>query len=203
MAGQDLQRREVLRILGVAAVASHFPGFVRWAYADQHADPAARAARPASYQPQYFTAAEYALIDRLTDLIIPSDDTPGARAAGVAEFIDFMVAHDQEQQAPMRAGLAWLNAHCDRNFGRAFNEVTPEQQRALLEPLAYRARYRSGEDQGQEFFRRLRELTTMGFYTSRIGYEELDNPALRLYAESPACPHTGDPAHQHLPPPKW
>jgi len=43
----------------------------------------------------------------------------------------------------------------------------------------------------------------MGFYSSEIGYRELDNPSLRFYGESPACPHVNDPAHQHLPPPKW
>ena len=43
----------------------------------------------------------------------------------------------------------------------------------------------------------------MGFYSSEIGWRELDNPALRFYAESPACPHTNDPEHRHLPPPKW
>ena len=43
----------------------------------------------------------------------------------------------------------------------------------------------------------------MGFYTSKIGYQELDNPALRTYSQSPACPHSNDPAHRHLPPAKW
>jgi hypothetical protein len=39
----------------------------------------------------------------------------------------------------------------------------------------------------------------MVFYTSEIGWRELDNPALRFYAESPACPHKNDPEHRHLP----
>jgi hypothetical protein len=42
----------------------------------------------------------------------------------------------------------------------------------------------------------------MGFYTSEIGYKELDNPALKLYSASPECPHKDDPEHLHLPPPK-
>jgi len=69
VAGQGLQRRGILRVIGVAALASHFPGFTRWAYADAHA----------------------------------------AREAGVCEFVDFMVAHDPEQQSPMRTGLTWLD----------------------------------------------------------------------------------------------
>ena len=203
MAGQDLQRREVLRILGAAAIASHFPGFVKWAYANEHehTTPATRAS--ASYLPQYFNAQEYALVEKLTELIIPSDETPGAREAGVAEFVDFMVAHDDEQQGPLRSGLAWLNAHAAGIHGQPFLGITAQQQQSLLEPLAYQSKHRAGEEAGREFFRRIRELSIMGFYSSRVGYEELDNPSLRLYAQSPACPHTGDPAHLHLPPPKW
>jgi hypothetical protein len=43
----------------------------------------------------------------------------------------------------------------------------------------------------------------MGFYSSEIGYRELDNPALHPWGQSPACPHKDDRAHRHLPPPKW
>ena len=200
MAAQDIKRRELLRALGVAAIASHFPGFVKWAYAAAH-EP--EAARPDAFSPQFFSGEEFARIERLSELIIPSDETPGAREAGVAEFIDFMVAHDTEQQKPMRAGLAWLDEQSARRFSHPFLEASEAQQVSLLEPLAYKARYRAGEESGQEFFRRVKELAVMGFYSSEIGYRELDNPALRFYAESPACPHGDDPSHQHLPPPRW
>jgi len=203
MAAQDFTRREIVRILGIAAVAAHSPAFARWTYAGAHplADVASR--QREEFVPQFFSATEFALIERLTELIIPSDDTPGAREAGVAEFVDFMVAHDGEQQYDFRTGLTWLNAHSGRLRGRPFLELTQAEQIALLEPLAYRAKYRAGEEEGREFFRRVRELTVMGFYTSEMGYRELDNPALRLYSQSPACPHPDDPGHVHLPPPKW
>src|SRR5215510_230460 len=203
MAAQDIQRREILRVMGVAAVAAHFPGFARWACAAAHPTAEPAPVRPAAYTPQFFQGAEYKVIERLADLCIPSDETPGAREAGAAEFVDFMVAHDQEQQQPMRNGLAWLQARCQRSFARDFLDLTAQQQVSVLEPLAYRAKYREGEESGREFFRRVRELTVMGFYTSKIGYQELDNPALRFYSESPACPHPDDPAHRHLPPAKW
>jgi len=196
VAGQGLQRREILRILGAAAVASHFPGFSTWAYADTHEHAAGPGPRPGSYTPQFFTAPEYAVIAKLTELIIPSDETPGAREAGVCEFVDFMTAHDAGMQPKMRAGLAWLDA-------RGFLQLQEPEQVALLEPLAYAAQHRKGDGAAQEFFQRLRDLTTMGFYSSRIGYEEIGNPALRYYSESPACPHVNDRAHVHLPPPKW
>jgi len=203
VAGQGLQRREILRVIGVAALASHFPGFARWAYAGAHASEDAASSRPQAYSPQFFPAPEFAVITQLTELIIPSDETPGAREAGVCEFVDFMVAHDAEQQAPMRAGLAWLQDRSQREFSRNFLQLTAAQQAALLERLAYKAKHRDGEESGREFFRRIRELTVMGFYSSEIGYRELDNPWQQFYSHSPACPHKGDPAHKHLPPAKW
>ena len=202
MAGQGLQRREMLRVLGLAAVASHFPGFTRWAYASAHASSDAAPSRPQTYAPQFFSAPDFAVVSQLTELIIPSDETPGAREAGVCEFVDFMVAHDAEQQPHMRAGVAWLENRSQREFTRPFLALTPAEQSSLLEPLAYKARFRDGEETAREFFRRIRELTVMGFYSSEIGYRELDNPWQQFYSQSPACPHTDDPAHKHLPPPK-
>jgi gluconate 2-dehydrogenase subunit 3-like protein len=159
--------------------------------------------RPAQYKPQFFSEREYAVVERLADLIIPSDETPGAREAGVAEFIDFMIAHDRDQQYKFRTGISWLNAHAERLLGKPFVELSEKEQVSIVEPLAYKAKYREGEEDGREFFRRVREITVTGFYTTEIGYKELDNPALKFYAESPACPHIGDPEHKHLPPPKW
>jgi len=168
MAGQDLQRREMLRIMATAAAASKFPGFAKWAFICSH-DSQDGHIRPESYQPQFFSTSEYALIERLTELIIPSDTTPGAKEAGVAEFVDFMVAHDTERQYPMRLGITWLNAHCERLFGKAFLALSGAQQVSVLEPLAHKAKHREGEEDGRKFFSAIKELTVMGFYTTEIG----------------------------------
>lgn len=203
MAGQGLHRREVLRILGVAAVASHFPGFARWSYAAAHPNAAGDGPKPAEYKPIFFSAPEFAVVTRLTELIIPSDETPGAREAGVNEFVDFMAAHDAEAQPHLRAGLEWLDERSRRDHQRPFIELQDAQQNAILERLAFKAKHRAGEEVGQEFFRRMRDLTAMGFYSSEIGYLELSNPALHPWGVSPACPHVDDRAHARLPPPKW
>ncbi|MGA8027679.1 MAG: gluconate 2-dehydrogenase subunit 3 family protein [Bryobacteraceae bacterium] len=171
MANQAPARREILEILGIAAAVSQFPGFSRWACA------AASAAQPktAVYRPQFFTPAEYLSIDQLTELIIP-----GAKDAGVSEFIDFMAANDPEIQTPFRAGLQ----HLGQGDPQAFLQASvPENS------------------QTHSFFKLIRTYTVMGYYTTRIGLEELDYPGLRFYTESPACPHTNDPEHRHLPPP--
>jgi gluconate 2-dehydrogenase gamma chain len=203
MAGQGVQRREMLRILGTAAAAAHFPGFSKWGFACGHIGNAALQIKPAAYQPQFFTSAEYAMVERLTEIIIPSDTSPGAKEAGVAEFIDFMVASDSEPQYPFRLGLAWLNAYSERSVGSKFMQLTAEQQTSLLEPLGFKDKQRPGEEDGHRFFKLMREYTVTGFYTSEIGFKEIDNPSLRFYSESPECPHKGDPEHLHLPPPKY
>jgi hypothetical protein len=138
------------------------------------------------------------MVERLTEIIIPSDGTPGAKEAGVAEFIDFMVANDPDVKYGLRTGLAWLNAHAEQTDGKPFVELTPEQQTSLLEPLGFKDKARPGAEAGRHFFRMMREYTVAGFYTSEIGYKELDNPALKFYAESPKCPHPGDPEHADL-----
>jgi len=198
MAGQGIQRREVLRILGTAAAAAQFPGFSKWGFACGHIGNAALQIKPVVYRPQFFTTAEYAMVERLAEIIIPSDGTPGATEAGVAEFIDFMVANEPERQYDFRTGLTWLNVHAEQVSGKRFLELTAEQQTSLLEPLGFKDKARPGEDDGRRFFHLVREYTVTGFYTSEIGFKALDNPALKFYAESPECPHKGDPEHLHL-----
>jgi hypothetical protein len=198
MAGQGVQRREVLRILGTAAAAAQFPGFSKWGFACGHIGNAALQIKPAVYRPQFFTVAEYAMVERLAEIIIPNDGTPGAKEAGVAEFIDFMVASEPDAQYEFRTGLTWLNAQAEHTAGKRFVELSPEQQTSLLEPLGFKDKARPGEETGRQFFRMMREYTVTGFYTSEIGFKALDNPALKFYAESPECPHKGDPEHLHL-----
>jgi gluconate 2-dehydrogenase gamma chain len=195
MAGQGIERREVLRILGTAAVAAQFPGFSKWAFACGHVGNAALQIKPAIYHPQFFSPSEYATVERLVEIILP-----GAKEAGVGEFIDFMVANDSEVQYNLRTGLTWLDAHSERSEGKRFVDLAPEQQTAMLEPLAYRAKARPGEEDGRKFFSLMREFTVTGYYTSEIGYRELDSPALKFYSESPECPHKDDPEHLHVSP---
>lgn len=209
MANQGLDRRQALEVLAIAAAASRFSGFSKWTCAAQHAghgDHATSQAgqpRPTAYHPQFFTPGEYEMVDQLTAIIIPKDQSPGAREAGVSEFIDFMTASNPTIQKPMRDGLRWLNDRARGNNSRDFVNLSPEQQDSLVQTVAYREHHVAGQEAGQEFFNLFRRYTVMGYYTSRIGLEELDFPGLKLYAQSPACPHKGDPEHRQLPPPRY
>jgi gluconate 2-dehydrogenase gamma chain len=201
MAGQGVERREVLRMLGLAAAVSECAGFSRWAFAfaaeaPERAGAAPQAPAPA-YKPRFLTADEYALVSLLAALIIPADDTPGAAEAGVSEFIDTMAAHDRPLQPRLRRGLAWLHARSLLLHGRPFEELAQDEQVAYLERLAYAEKHRPGEEEGRRFFALIREYTVMGYYTSRAGLEALGYPGLRMYAESPGCPDPSDPRHEH------
>ena len=206
MAKQSPDRRQMLEMIATAAAASQFPGFSRWVFAaqHQHATSSPVQPRPATYQPQFFTPDEYRTIELLTELIIPSDETPGAKEAGVSEFIDFMAAHGEDElQKPLRTGLAWLETKSMQTGGKAFANLTSEEQSSILTSVAYSNPALHPDVQGQAFFRLVRRFTVMGYYTSRVGMEELDFPGLKLYSHSPACPHVDDPEHLHLPPPRF
>ncbi len=202
MANQAPDRRKVLEMMAKAAGASQFPGFSRWVFAGEHQHSSSTHVepKPATYRPQFFTADEYQTIDTLTELIIPKDETPGAREAGVSEFIDFMAAHGEvELQMPMRAGLRWLETRAQDTHGVAFSRLAPGQQEGLLREAAYQNREGQQDMTGRKFFELMRRYTVMGYYTSRVGLDELDYPSLRFYTQSPACPHKDDPEHKHLP----
>lgn len=198
MAGQGTQRRTMLKLLGTAAAAATFPGFSKWSFACGHIGNASLQIKPAVYHPVFFNDAEYAVIERLTDIIIPSDGTPGSKEAGVAEFVDFMVGADPDVQYDFRTGLAWLDAYSEQTVGKKFMQLTPEQQISVLQPLGFKDKAHPGVEEGRRFFRIVREFTVTGFYTSEIGFKELDNPALKFYSESPECPHKDDRTHAHL-----
>src|SRR5260370_13337795 len=105
MAGQGIERREILRILATAAAAAQFPGFSKWVFACGHVGNVALQIKPAMYRPQFFTAAEYAMVGRLAEMIIPSDATPGAREAGAHRVLHFFVGVESRaaHQTPHRA----------------------------------------------------------------------------------------------------
>jgi gluconate 2-dehydrogenase gamma chain len=170
MANQSPDRRHVLEMLALATVAGRYRGFSRWVCAPQHAMEDSVHPRPHTYTPQFFNAAEFKTLDELTEQIIPRDDTPGAHDAGVAEFIDFMAAADTTLQQTFRDGLA------------PFAGLSPAQQTERLRAMLH-----------DKFFSLLRRYTVMGYYTTRIGLEQLDYPGLKLYSASPGCQH---PEHQ-------
>ena len=110
--------------------------------------------------------------------------------AGAPEFIDLLTSENEEWQVALGGGLQWLDSFCSDRYSTIFLECTPEQRKEVLDLIAFRknAKQDLSLSQGVAFFAFLRRLTCDGFYTSKIGIEDLQyigNTALR---EFPGCP---------------
>ena len=154
---ESLSRREMIAATAAALVTPLLPG--------------GAAAPPAVGVPgKFLTAAEYALLDELTELIIPADDhSPGARAAGVAGYIDGRLAESLEPdwQARWRSGLQAVEALSHELNGKAFLEATAAQRVAVLTRMA--AGEQDPKTAPERFFRELKGRTAHAYYTSKIG----------------------------------
>lgn len=122
----------------------------------------------------FFNPHELATITALADIIIPADEHSGsAFDAGVPAFIEFMAKDKPELQVPLRGGLRWLDLQCLRRYQQPFTACTPQQQLALVDDIAYPAKVKPGMEQGVAFFNQVRSLTATGFFTSKMGIEDL------------------------------
>lgn len=119
---------------------------------------------------KFLTAAELALLNELTELIIPTDDhSPGAKAAGVAAYIDYRlsISLEPDWQRTWRNGLKAVNTMSHDMNGKAFLDSSPEQRVAVLTKMA--AAEDNPQTPEQHFFNELKRWTVVGYYTSSIG----------------------------------
>jgi gluconate 2-dehydrogenase gamma chain len=220
LGGQSIERREILRYIGIAAVAASFPGFSRWAFAcaDEHLALQSPQSKSPAYKPLFLSTEQFQTVEHLAEMIIPEDDTPGAQHAGVAEFIDFMLANrvpvstardvrttddaiaaGNEAQNKFVAGLADVDALSQSLFRREFMQCSPEEQTSLLEDLAYKEKFKPTTEAGRAFFQMMRDYTVVGYYTTKIGLQTLGYPGLETFwSAMPGCPHGDDPEHKNL-----
>jgi hypothetical protein len=123
---------------------------------------------------KFFTAAEMSTITILADIIIPKDDRSGSASdAGVPAFIEFIVKDMPDHQVPMRGGLRWMDNICLKRHEKAFKDCSNEQQLQLVEEIAYPDLAKPDMHQGVAFFSRMRNLTASGFFSSKIGMEDV------------------------------
>lgn len=126
------------------------------------------------FDAEFFTEAEVGTIATLCDLILPaSSDFGSATDAGVHEFIAFIVKDISDYQTPLRGGLMWLNHRAFKKFENVFVDCTEAQQKELLDEIAYPDQATPEVAQGVEFFDKMRNLTLTGYYTTKMGIEEL------------------------------
>lgn len=125
---------------------------------------------------QFFNAHELETVGVLCALILPANDSFGsATDAGAPDFIEFMAKDYPEFQVTLRGGLMWLDHKSNTEFGTEF-KVTPEaQQKEILDAIAFYDPEVSMDKQPLEiqFFSLMRNLTLTGYYTTKMGIEDL------------------------------
>lgn len=144
---------------------------------------------PADGEPSFFTDHEYRTVTVLADLILPADERSGSASdAGVPAFIDFVVGEQEARQVAMRGGLAWLDAESRERFDAVFVELDDASRRAILDDLAWPDRTPPELSHGAAFFAAFRDLVASGFFSSRIGIEDLQYTGNRYVARWRGCP---------------
>jgi hypothetical protein len=123
---------------------------------------------------QFFEANELDTIKILANLILPPNENGTIEEAGVVEFIEFMAKDVPEFQVKLRGGLMWLNGHCNSKYNTVFVNCSEDQQRAVLDRIAYPDPNADEQVHEVQFFSLMRNLVMTGYFTSEVGIKELD-----------------------------
>jgi gluconate 2-dehydrogenase gamma chain len=187
----DPSRRVLLKLLSSAPVAAAFTLTDAEAQDAHHKAQAAKQTAQktrVAYTPKFFTPHEYGTVRLLVDLILPKDERSGsATDAGVPEFMDFTMVDQPARQTAMRGGLAWLDMETNRRFEKTFLAAADAERRAILDDVSGRTAP-AGMSHGVAFFRSFRDLTASGFWTSKMGIEDLGYIGNTFVAEWTGCP---------------
>src|SRR5438128_3627199 len=194
MANESISRRDILRTLAVGAVTGSVLQIIpaeAAAYIHQMVQKEKSSAPTGKYTPKYFSASQYAMLIALCDMIIPKDEkSGGALEAGAPEFIDLLTSENPEFQVKLGGGLLWLDSRCADDYGKTYLECAAEQRKEMLDLIAFRKNAKTDASlrQGVAFFVLLRNMTCDGFYTSKIGIEDLQYIGNVPRSEWPGCP---------------
>lgn len=174
----------ILRAAAVAGGDKFFSGWLNAAQARAHTHSSGSNAPPdpqdwSAYKPQFFSPEDFRNLETFTEILIPTDDTPGAREACVAPFIDFVVhaaaEYAPEMQEHWRKAMAWLRS-------QEFGDLSRERQIALVE--------RMSRDPASASYKLIKDMTVHAFYTSRVGLiDVLEYKGLAYLTEFPVCTH--------------
>lgn len=123
---------------------------------------------------KFLNEHELATIAVLCDIILPANEKFGsATDAGVREFIDFIVKDMPYQQTPIRGGIMWIDNFANKKYKKEFKKCSVIQQKEICDLIAYPKKTKQELKQGEKFFTRMRNLTLTGYYTSKMGIEDL------------------------------
>jgi gluconate 2-dehydrogenase gamma chain len=164
-----LQRRDILRrvawLLGGAVSAPAALAILQGCSAKDAAPTA-----DAGWTPKFFKGEQADVITAIADIIIPRTDTSGALDAGVPAFIDLMLAdvYDDAARERFNSGYAAFDTNL-RGAGSPFLGQSKEQQTFAVKRELERELQETGP---KPFMLMTRELTLLGFYTSKVGISE-------------------------------
>jgi hypothetical protein len=157
-----LTRRELLKAAGAAAAA------VPLASTEVLA-----AVTTAAAATHFLTAAQLAMVDELSEIIIPADDhSGGARAAKVAPYIDYRLAEsfDDEPRTRWTEGLARIDALSREQKGQPFMQLSPDDRVAIVTAMA--AEEQNPTTVEGKFFRELKSRVSDAYYSSKVGLHD-------------------------------
>jgi len=128
----------------------------------------AYAAPALGWMPSALTPDQARTLDAMAELIVPATDSPGARDAGVPAFVDRTVGgYCEAAEAEMiRKGLARADADAKAAHGKAFADLAPAAQTALLTRYDQEAAATKGKP---HFFGTLKTYVLIGYFTSQKG----------------------------------
>jgi gluconate 2-dehydrogenase gamma chain len=189
-----ISRRDILKSLTMTAVGGSVLRLIPLEaaeYAHRMVKAEKAAADSHAYTPKFFSMHAYKTLQSLCNTIIPPDEgSKGAVEAGAPEFIDLLTSENKDYQLTLGGGLMWLDNNCIDRYRKVYLDCPPEQQKEILDLIAYRKNFKTdpGLGQGIEFFSFLRKLTADGFFTSEIGIDYLGYIGNTYLQEFPGCP---------------
>jgi Gluconate 2-dehydrogenase subunit 3 len=187
----SFKRRDMLRVMAAVPGAA----LVTLSPAPAHAAPPAAAEAAAAqaaggYKRKILTDHEWQAVRILSDWIIPADDRSGsATDAGVPEFIDdWLDFKGGRALDKVRGGLTWLDLECNRQFHHDFADCSKEQQKQILDRIAYPKEAAPEDAAGVAFFNEMRDLVVSGFFSSKMGVKDLPYLGNQMLSEWNGCP---------------
>lgn len=134
--------------------------------------------QPGDVWPLTLTEPQRHAARALCDVIIPADESsPSASAVGVPDFIDEWISSPYPAQAGDRRivleGLKWIDDESNHRFKKVFADLTNEQQTAICDDLCHPARTKPEHKKAATFFKRYRDLTAGGYYTTAEGMKAI------------------------------
>jgi hypothetical protein len=175
-----MDRRTALTLLGAGVLANRLEAM-------QHAMHTL-AQKPTSYTLAFFNEEQDKLIDRVADLIIPTDEhSAGAHAAHVSYYIDLIVANSPaDTQTEWQLGLSALDDFAREKDGKPFLQLSPADQNAVLAALA--PGLKNPSNAAEQCFASVRKLSIAGYYTSKIGLlDDLGYKGNQALGSYPGC----------------